>query len=70
MISVDRRGPADGAGLQVGDLIVAINDADVQSVDDLHRFLSEWPIGQPVEIHILRGRNRRTLIIIPEEAGA
>jgi S1-C subfamily serine protease len=68
VLSIEPRGPAGRAGMQVGDLIVAINGASVQSVDDLHRFLSEWPIGQPVEIDIVRGRDRRTLIIIPEEA--
>jgi S1-C subfamily serine protease len=68
VLSVESQGPAGFAGLQVGDLVVAINGSDVQSVDDLHRFLSEWPIGQPVEIDIVRGQSRRVLIIIPKEA--
>jgi S1-C subfamily serine protease len=68
VLSVESQGPAGFAGLQVGDLVVAINGSDVQSVDDLHRFLSEWPIGQPVEINIVRGQSRRVLIIIPKEA--
>jgi len=37
------------------------------SVDDLHRFLSEWPIGKPVEIDIVRGRDRHALRVIPKE---
>jgi len=49
-------------------LILAINGSDVQSVDDLHRFLSDWPIGQPVNIDIVRGQSRRTLVIVPKEA--
>ena len=68
VLSIEPRGPAGLAGMQVGDLIVAINGTIVQSVDDLHRFLSEWPIGQPVEIEIVRGQNRQVLIIIPKEA--
>jgi S1-C subfamily serine protease len=68
VISVEPQGPAGCAGMQVGDLIVAINGADVQSVDDLHRFLAEWPIGRPVEIDIVRGQSRRDLMIAPTEA--
>lgn len=68
VISVESRGPAGLAGLRVGDLIVSINGSDVQSVDDLHRFLSDWPIGRPVEISIVRGQGRQVLVVVPEEA--
>ena len=70
VFSVELQGPAGLAGVQVGDLLVAIKGTDVQSVDDLHRFLSEWLIGRPVEIDIVRGRHRRTLTIVPQEADA
>jgi S1-C subfamily serine protease len=69
VLSVESQGPAGLAGLRAGDLIVAINGSDVQSVDDLQRFLSDWPIGRPVEIDIVRGQNRRSLVVIPKEAG-
>lgn len=68
VLSVEPDGPAGLAGLRAGDLIVAINGSDVQSVDDLHRFLSDWPIGQPVNIDIVRGQNRRNLVVVPKEA--
>lgn len=68
VLSVESQGPAWLAGLRAGDLIVAINGSDVQSVDDLHRFLSDWPIGRPVEIDIVRGQSRRVLMIVPKEA--
>jgi S1-C subfamily serine protease len=68
VLSVESAGPAGIAGMRSGDLIVTINGASVQSVDDLHRFLSEWPIGQSVEIDIVRGNSRETLSLIPEEA--
>jgi len=68
VLSVESKGPAGLADLRVGDLIVAINGSDVQSVDDLHRFLSDWPIGQPVDIDIVRGQRRRVLMIVPKEA--
>jgi S1-C subfamily serine protease len=68
VLSVESRGPAGLVGMRKGDLIVAINGASVQSVDDLHRFLSEWPIGQSVEIDIVRGNSRKLLSLIPKEA--
>jgi S1-C subfamily serine protease len=69
-ISVDRRGPAAQAGLQEGDLIVAINGQPLSSVDDLHRFLAEWPIGEPVMLTIVRGLERLDLRVKPGEARA
>ena len=68
VLSVESTGPAGIAGIRSGDLIVAINGAGVQSVDDLHRFLAEWPIGRPVEIDIVRGKVREVLNLIPKEA--
>ena len=68
VLSVESKSPAGQAGMQVGDLVVAINGSDVQSVDDLHRFLSEWPIGRSVEIDIVRGHTRQVLKVAPKEA--
>ena len=68
VLSVESRGPAGTAGMRVGDLIVSINSSGVQSVDDLHRFLSEWPIGQAVELDIVRGNKRENLVLVPQEA--
>jgi S1-C subfamily serine protease len=68
VVSVDRSGPAARAGLREGDLIVAANDQGVTSVDDLHRFLAEWPINEPVALTIIRGQDRLPVIVSPVEA--
>ena len=68
-ISVDPRGPAAQAGLREGDLIVAINGQPLTSVDDLHHFLAEWPIGEPVALTLIRGLERLDLRVKPGEAG-
>jgi S1-C subfamily serine protease len=68
-ISVDPRGPAGQAGLRQGDLIVGIQGQEVASVDDLHRFLADWPVGQPVTLTVVRGRERLELRVVPAEAG-
>ena len=69
VLSVHSTGPAGQAGLQEGDLIVAINGQDVESVDDLHRFLAEWPIGQTMTLTVIRGTERVELKVVPAEAG-
>jgi S1-C subfamily serine protease len=68
VLSVESRGPAGLVGMRSGGLIAAINGASVQSVDDLHRFLSEWPIRRTVEIDIVRGKVREVLNLVPKEA--
>jgi S1-C subfamily serine protease len=70
VLSVESRDPAAQAGMKVGDLITAVNEQAVDSIDDLHRFLSEWPIGRSLEITIIRGKNRKTLTVVPTEAGS
>jgi S1-C subfamily serine protease len=67
IVSVESQGPAEKAGVRVGDLVVAIHDQSVQSVDGLHLFLTNWPIGQEVELTLIRGEERLLIPIIPGE---
>ncbi len=68
IISVDPQGPAGQAGMKEGDLIIAMDEHSITSVDDLHRFLAEWPIGRPVTLTIIRGQEQTQMEIIPAEA--
>ena len=67
VISVDPQGPAAHAGIQVGDLIIGIGGQQVATIDDLHRFLTEWPFGSHVAITVIRETERLHLIIVPVE---
>src|SRR5271157_2287120 len=58
VVSVMPDSPAAKSGILVGDLIVAINDQDVTSVDHIHRFLGEWPVGRSVKLTIIRWQER------------
>lgn len=69
VLSVAPDSPAAHGGVHAGDLVIAINEQEVSSVDHIHRFLSEWPIGQPVTLTILRGQERLDLKVTPAEAG-
>jgi S1-C subfamily serine protease len=68
VLSVDKGGPAANAGLHMGDYIVAIGGTEVGGVDDLHRFLSEWPIGDEVTLSILRRTERIEIRVVPVDA--
>ena len=52
------------AGLHVEDLVVAMNDRLVESVDDLHRLLTRLPIENPIELTVLRGGQRLTVVLL------
>jgi S1-C subfamily serine protease len=69
VVSVESDGPARKAGLREGDLVVALNEQAVTSIDDLHRFLAEWPINGPVTLTVVRGKERLAVDVMPAEAG-
>jgi S1-C subfamily serine protease len=59
--------PAAKSGIREGDLIVAVNDQEVTSVDRIHRFLGEWPVGKSVKLTIIRGQEQLEREIIPSD---
>jgi len=68
IVTVARGGPAAKAGLRKGDIIVAMDGRDVTSVDDLHRQLTKWEAGQPVQLTVVRGKKKLDLKVAAEEA--
>jgi len=68
VMSLEPDGPAAQAGLIRGDLVVAINEDDIAGVDDLHRFLSKWPVGDPVTLTVVRGKRKLEFQVVPVEA--
>ncbi|MFQ5936699.1 MAG: S1C family serine protease, partial [Acidiferrobacterales bacterium] len=68
VVEVNPDGPAARASVRTGDVIVAINDNAISTVDDLHRALGDWPIGERLELHVLRGTQRYLLELVPAEA--
>ena len=67
IVSVEPAAPAARAGLQVGDLVLAIGDRPVETVDDVHRRLVAWPIGEALTLTVLRGAERRQVSVTPIE---
>jgi S1-C subfamily serine protease len=65
VVSIMADSPAEKSGVREGDLIVAINDQDVTSVDHIHSFLSEWPVGKSVRLSVIRGQDRLEKEVVP-----
>ena len=66
VLSITTQGPADRAGINTGDFIVAIDSETVNSVDDLHRYLSNWQPRHPIELTLLRRSSLVKRSILPE----
>ena len=65
VMHVEKGGPAELAGIRTGDLIVGIGRSAVSSVDDLHRFLTEWPVSEAVEISLIRRLEMKCVKVVP-----
>jgi S1-C subfamily serine protease len=65
VLDVDRRGPADVAGLRAGDLLLTLDDQPVPRVDVLLRLLDESAIGREVVLRVWRHGESITRIVVP-----
>jgi len=67
VVSVDPDGPAARAGVRSGDFICALQGRAVANVDDLHRHLADWRVGEEVTLTVIRGRGRSDLHLVQVE---
>jgi S1-C subfamily serine protease len=67
VMAVENGGPADQAGIQEDDYIIALGEQPVTSVDDLHKLLTELPVEVPTSVIILRGDRRLERLVLPQE---
>ena len=68
VVSVEKKSPAERAGLRKGDLIVAFNAQPVGSVHDLHKVLVGEQIGVSARLTIIRRTKKLELPILPAES--
>lgn len=68
VLSTESDSPAKKAGLREGDLVIALAGQPVAGVDDLHRLLSDVRSSGKSELTVLRGTEKLSLAIVPEEA--
>ncbi|MFQ5948202.1 MAG: S1C family serine protease [Acidimicrobiia bacterium] len=67
---VEEGGPAERAGLTVGDLIVAVDGQPVTDVDSLYQVLDDARPGAELDVQLLRGVDPVTLTVELAEADA
>jgi S1-C subfamily serine protease len=67
VVQVVEDGAAARAGVQTGDLLLAIDQVAVEDATDLQRLMVGERIGQQVEARVLRGGSERTVTLVPGE---
>jgi S1-C subfamily serine protease len=68
VLSVEPGSPAAQAGLAEGDVLVSFAGRTVDSIDELHRVLTDHPIGKAGEMTVLRKYRPLGLTLVPIEA--
>ncbi|VTS01523.1 S1C family serine protease [Tuwongella immobilis] len=64
---MEEDGPAELGGVWIEDVILALGDQPAASVDDLHRLLTQLPVGVPTNITLLRDGRRIERMVIPSD---
>src|SRR5262249_62416779 len=67
IMAVEENSPADEAGIEVDDVMVALDDLATPSADELHKVLTRLPVGVPAEVTLLRGERRLRRFVTPGE---
>jgi S1-C subfamily serine protease len=65
--AIEEGGPADQAGVLEGDIIVALGEQPASGIDDLHKLLTQLPVGVPAPIIMIRGERRLERWVVPGE---
>lgn len=63
VLSVERDGPADKAGVLVGDILVSLGGKAVSDTGDVQSILDDAAVGKAVEAGLLRGGEPRPITI-------
>ncbi len=64
---LEKDGPAEKAGVQAGDVIVSVNKTPVKTTRDLIERVSALPPGEKVQLELLRGGKRLTVVATLKE---
>ena len=59
-------GPAFSSGLKEGDLICSVDGKVVNTINDLRAFVYGKKPGEEVELEILRGGSKRSVVVVLE----
>jgi S1-C subfamily serine protease len=60
--------PSYRAGMRVGDIIVSINSNRIESIDDIHKYMTKFEIGSILKLRVLRGGEMVDFSVLAEES--
>jgi serine protease Do len=66
--SVDASGPAEKAGVQVGDIILKYNGAPIERSSDLPMLVADAPVGKMSTVEVWRKGSPKTISVATSEA--
>jgi S1-C subfamily serine protease len=70
VMKVEPGGPADQAGVLLGDILVGLGNAQIEEIEDLQSFSDSGVIGKPVKAKLIRaGALREVTITVGERLG-
>ncbi|MEW6345680.1 MAG: trypsin-like peptidase domain-containing protein [Paraburkholderia sp.] len=64
IVSLAANGPAEKAGVLIGDVLIELDGEPCRDIDDLHAALSSERIGQPLKIGLIRGGERHECAVV------
>jgi S1-C subfamily serine protease len=67
VVAVEAEGPAEKAGVLIGDVLVALNGSSVSDTDEVQSFLGSERVGKPVSAKIVRAGSLKELTIVVGE---
>jgi S1-C subfamily serine protease len=67
VLGVEAGGPADKAGLLMGDVIVGLGDSKIESTSDVQTFTDSNGVGTSAKVHYLRaGALKESTLVVAE----
>ena len=68
MVRITQGSPAEQSGVQVGDLITAVDGVPVPSTESLVALVRAGRVGEPIELTLIRGGQTQTVTVTPVAA--
>ena len=68
IVSFEENSPARKGGVREGDIIIGFGEHPTKGIDDLHKLLTEDRIGHESSLVVIRGTQKLSLAVIPEES--
>jgi S1-C subfamily serine protease len=67
VLSVEPGGPAEQAGVLIGDVVLSLGGSPVVDTDDVQNALESKAVGDPIEVDLLRGGSLTRIAVITGE---